>query len=489
MTSRLAQSPAGAASVLHPPELLERFRADDRVRARAEERAEPWRDLSLDDLWSLVFGPRITRSWMVWSDGDCPACRRPVNMYGWEMEPFAEPWKLRCPRCGERFPKNDFAAFHESGLDEAGLFDPSRADRGLLFNAEHPDPGDRLRTFGVDDGEGVPGDGGLLALHRHLAGLRAVEAAHRRRRGAARRRVRGHRRWWLRPQGRSAPRPRGRRLPGLRLRRAGRSLRAQGRPRLRVDLARRLRGGAAAGAGLRPGAPGAARRRGTPGLRGGQGPALAGPISRRTRAPRSAPTSSPASCATPFRTRPKIQSNFPTTDVAGLLIRAVLEGREGLEEVYGLLDEVIEKATRVDGLTGEKGLAGYSAISPRTLARCLALFARVDEGFLPRLLERHQVPEPALAVPRRRLGGAAVLPQPRRQRRHRKRPHLLLRRRLRPGARAIRWRPPPSPSSSSCTRPPATPPSARSCTTPTAAPWRASPTTRGTPTRPASGAP
>ena len=36
------------------------------VRQRIEEAARPWRDLSDEALWDLVFGPRITRSWMVW---------------------------------------------------------------------------------------------------------------------------------------------------------------------------------------------------------------------------------------------------------------------------------------------------------------------------------------------------------------------------------------------------------------------------------------
>ena len=388
MTSRLAQSPAGAASVLHPPELLERFRADDRVRARAEERAEPWRDLSLDDLWSLVFGPRITRSWMVWSDGDCPACRRPVNMYGWEMEPFAEPWKLRCPRCGERFPKNDFAAFHASGLDEAGLFDPSRADRGLLFNTGHPEPGDRLRTFGVDDGEGVPGEGGrwrfigtwlvygqwkrliVDGVERLAAAYAATgDGGYARKAGVLLDRVAD-----VYPAfdfGEQAV---------LYERKADR-----GYVSTWHDACEEVQRLVLAYDQVRP-----ALREDEEFL------AFAADRARRWQVP-SAKDSGAAICAhiesrilrDTLENTPQIQSNFPTTDVAGLLIRTVLEGREGLEEVYGLLDEVIEKATRVDGLTGEKGLAGYSAISPRTLARCLALFARVDEGFLPRLLERH----------------------------------------------------------------------------------------------------
>jgi hypothetical protein len=68
-------------------------------------------------------------------------------------------WKVQCPHCGKLFPTNDFAAFYRSGLDERGVFDPKRADRSLLFNAEHPDPNDPLHKFGVDDGEGyVDGD-------------------------------------------------------------------------------------------------------------------------------------------------------------------------------------------------------------------------------------------------------------------------------------------------------------------------------------------
>ncbi|HQF30937.1 MAG TPA: hypothetical protein PLJ34_05775, partial [Hyphomicrobiales bacterium] len=54
----------------------------------------------------------------------------------------------------ELFPKNDFGALYRSGLDAQGVFDPKRADRSLLFNAEHPDANDPLHLFGVDEGEG-----------------------------------------------------------------------------------------------------------------------------------------------------------------------------------------------------------------------------------------------------------------------------------------------------------------------------------------------
>src|SRR5262249_14372626 len=116
--------------------------------------AEPWIALSDEELWSLMFGPTIRRSWMVWSNGYCPACRQSVPMYAWEIAALQQPWKVRCPHCREFFPKNDFARYYASGLDEHGVFAPERADRTHLFNVEHPDPSDPLHQFGVDDGEG-----------------------------------------------------------------------------------------------------------------------------------------------------------------------------------------------------------------------------------------------------------------------------------------------------------------------------------------------
>lgn len=123
------------------------------------EKVEPWVKLSDDELWEMMFGNTVTRSWMVWSNGHCPSCKEDVPMYSWEVDAFQQPWKIRCPRCSELFPKNDFHRFYRSGLDEHGVFDPQRADRALLFNVGHPDPHDPLHRFGVDDGKGyVDGD-------------------------------------------------------------------------------------------------------------------------------------------------------------------------------------------------------------------------------------------------------------------------------------------------------------------------------------------
>ena len=69
------------------------------------------------------------------------------------------------------------------------MFEPQRADRSLLFNAEHPAPSDPLHGFGVDDGEGYVADGKRWRfINAYLifgqwkqaivAGIRNLAAAH-----------------------------------------------------------------------------------------------------------------------------------------------------------------------------------------------------------------------------------------------------------------------------------------------------------------------
>lgn len=153
--------PVKTQSTFYPAEVLQRLRVnvarDDwakSVERDVRAAAQPWREMGNEELWVLMFGPAIPRSWMVWSNGHCPACKESVPMYNWQMDGLRRPWKTWCPHCDEEFPKNDFAAFYRSGLDPRGVFDPSRADRSLLFNAQHPDPDHPRHRFGVDDGEG-----------------------------------------------------------------------------------------------------------------------------------------------------------------------------------------------------------------------------------------------------------------------------------------------------------------------------------------------
>lgn len=114
-------------------------------------------------LWSLVPGHKTPRGLHVSKEWGCPKCGKVMlqhGNYGWLRNVHQAPWKLTCPNCKEVFPKNDFAAYYRSGLDERGLFDPERADRKLLFNTEHPNPADPLHQYGVDDGFGYKDEQG-----------------------------------------------------------------------------------------------------------------------------------------------------------------------------------------------------------------------------------------------------------------------------------------------------------------------------------------
>src|SRR5262245_18391093 len=126
-------------SIFYPPALVakaianaEQFPWAARIRQETIEAAHPWMRMSDDDLWDLMFGNTIKRSWQVWSDGHCPMCNASVPMYAWQMDALDLRWKTRCPHCNEYFPKNDFEAFYRSGLDDHNVFDPTRAGRALL---------------------------------------------------------------------------------------------------------------------------------------------------------------------------------------------------------------------------------------------------------------------------------------------------------------------------------------------------------------------
>ena len=375
--------------MFHPPDLLERFRDDDTLRQHAVQRAKSWRALSLDELWDLVFGHTLPRSWMVWSDGTCPCCGGRVNMYDWDIDVWAKPWKLTCPHCAELFPKNDFSAFYHSGLDASGVFDPAQADRSLLLNEEHPDPGDPLHRFGVDDGHGFVNDNGdrwrfiaTWLVYGQWKGLvwtginRLAEAFA----------VTGDRQY---------------------SRRAGILLDRLSDLYPNFDYTEQ---------GY------VYEKLGNRGYLSNWHDACAEVLTLTTAYDRvrdalldddelvahlshraeqfSLPTAKDTGtqiCAN-IETRilqdtldhiDKIQSNFPTTEMAIVLIEAVLHGTEGMARIHGLLDDTISRATAVDGLSGEKGLSGYACIAPRTLAHYLALFARAIPGFLDQILARH----------------------------------------------------------------------------------------------------
>ncbi len=388
-------APLKRHSVFFPRERMEKVRANlsrypsvETFRKGVVESAGRWMSLSDDELWGLMFGPRITRSWMVWSNGQCPACKKDVAMYTWGIDAFAHPWKVRCPHCAEFFPKNDFAAFHRSGLDARGIYDPAKADRSLLVNAEHPDPKDPLHLFGVDDGEGYVEGGkrwrfiGAYLVYGQfkqlvLGGIRILAAAHVLTGDPAY----AHKAGVLLDRVADL-------YPSFDYAKQGLVYEAgpyHGYVSVWHDAAVETRELVLAydqvfealreDQGLRDFLAAKAKAHGL------ENPKTAfadvqrnieGGILRDT-----------------LGNWLKIRTNFPGGECLVALIHTVLGWPENRAEVERQIDVILKPATAVDGVTGEKGLANYSGYVIMRLAEFLEEYARMEPGFLDRLLERH----------------------------------------------------------------------------------------------------
>ncbi|MCX5660546.1 MAG: heparinase II/III family protein [Planctomycetota bacterium] len=377
-----------------PPKLVEQCRVNVQrwpwaaaAQRHIVEAAAPWLAMSDDHLWGLMFGPTITRSWMVWSNGHCPACQVGVPMYNWKIDGVGLPWKTTCPHCKEVFPKNDFAAFYRSGLDSRAVFDPAKADRSLLFNVEHPDPADPLRGFGVDDGEGYVADGkrwrfiGTFIIYGQwkqaiVAGTRALAAAYV---------VSGDARYAHKA--------------GILLDRVAdlypgfdhsqqawvyENVRTEGYVSTWHDACEETREMALAYDYVRPA------------LLEDRG--LATFLAARAKALGLAnPKATPADVCRnieagllrdPLKNRQRIHSNYPRREIALATIHRVLDTPEDRKAFDAIVIEMLKKATAVDGVTGEKGLAAYSSYVIHALAHFLAQLERLEPGSTARLLKQ-----------------------------------------------------------------------------------------------------
>ena len=105
---------------------------------------------------------------------------------------------------------------------------------------------------------------------------------------------------------------------------------------------------------------------------------------RRRRSRRFNGTSKSGSLRDTLAHRPKIESNYPSTDITLTTMQTVLGWPGNRDEVLAMLDQIIAQATAVDGLSGEKGLFGYATIAPRTVAGLLGRYAGWIRSSWPR---------------------------------------------------------------------------------------------------------
>lgn len=365
------------------------------ARQKMIDDAKPWLDRSDENLWHLMFGPTITRSWDVWSTGFCPTCRKPVVLYNWIIDAHKAPWKVTCPECKDVFPKNDFHAFYKSGLDEHNIFSYAKADRSLLFNTEHPDPKDPLHLYAVDDGEGylAPDSPTGEAEHRWrfvgaylvygqwktlvygaIVRLGAAYAATGDRRYAHKAGVLLDRVADLYPS-----------FDNKTQAWVEEIFRTEGYVSTWHDACEETREIALTFDLCRDAI---AQDR--------ELAAFLDAKSKQFKLGRSKAT--PADVCRniedgllrdPLIHQERIHSNYPRREIATMVIHAVLGWPTNRAKVMEILDGVLKKATAVDGVTGEKGLAGYSAYVIQSLANFLAQLERLEPGILATLLDKY----------------------------------------------------------------------------------------------------
>ena len=358
------------------------------IRARIVKAAEPWLTCSDDELWALPFGAGIQRSHMVWSDGFCPACSKPVRMYSWKFDALKRPWKVCCPHCRAAFPTNDFHGFYLSGLDAHGVFDPALADRALLYNEDHPDADDPLRRFGVDDGEGyVDGERRWRFIGWYLnfahwsalihAGIVNLAAAHT---------VTGdpayaHRAGILLDRLADV-------WPDFDYRTQGfvyEKRKRGGSIRYSIDNCIEVRTLAFAydqvfealsgDASLVEFLGAKAVRFGLENLKTGFAHIQENIEQRLFRHALTHPDT--------------IASNYPQPHITRAVIHTVLDWPGSRPDVEQVFDEMILGATAVDGVSGEKGLVGYGSWAVRGLAELIARYCWIDPQFLRQTFARH----------------------------------------------------------------------------------------------------
>lgn len=354
--------------------------------------AEPYLAVPDDELWNRVFSASLPRSWFVLSYGTCPVCGNSVPMYAWRTDPQQYPWKVICPHCSERFPKNDFYAFYQSGLNRQGEFCHELADRTLLFNTEHPDAADPLHLFCVDDGNGWQSEKykdpymfiGMYLVNGQwrkqiLAPINVLSNAYT----LTRNKAYAHK-------------------AAVLLDRLADFFPTYNWTEQGVMYELRNTGVGYIVYGVASATEcivlGLAYDRIFDAIR--EDEELVRFLSKKARQTGSAnPKQSFADIQKNIEERffaevishvyEKCTCNFPLTHLCDIVLRMVVGWPENKADILLCVDEVMKRGTAVDGISGEKGTAGYSTASPSGIAELFSLFEQMDEQFLDELFARY----------------------------------------------------------------------------------------------------
>ncbi|SFT01825.1 heparinase II/III domain-containing protein [Marininema halotolerans] len=158
--------------IAHARHNIKRYKWAQRIRDNAVHEANHYLGWGFEKLWTTITPQTLPRSYAVNMEKGSPITGKKLNdrygYRGWIAESDQDPWKLKDPSSGYRFPTNDFASYYISGLDEHGIFDRKRANPHFLKNELYPEKGEK---WGVDDGRGWVDEHGdrwtFIAYYNH----------------------------------------------------------------------------------------------------------------------------------------------------------------------------------------------------------------------------------------------------------------------------------------------------------------------------------
>ena len=119
-------------------ENMKKYPAAEAIAKNVIKAADEWAAWKDEDLAFALTTPDVPRAFAVSVSG-CPVCGAKMKQthgdYGWIMDP-KQPFKLKCPSCGNVFPSNDYLRYYRSGFKTKDDGDGKYVDDGWGW----PDP-------------------------------------------------------------------------------------------------------------------------------------------------------------------------------------------------------------------------------------------------------------------------------------------------------------------------------------------------------------
>jgi len=123
---------------------IERYEWAQARKEDLQRLVEPYMEMDLERLWKLLPSQEIGRavrpssphSTLSPHDIGCPQCYlnegKDVGPTDTRVDLLNRPWQVQCEVCDEWYPKNDFASYYDSALDETGRFRLGEGDPQYL---------------------------------------------------------------------------------------------------------------------------------------------------------------------------------------------------------------------------------------------------------------------------------------------------------------------------------------------------------------------